>query len=169
MQFHVREACTLNGIWFYSDTGAVVLPQVIALYVVSGQSLVHSESASWSGLAASGWVFAAFTSPPSLTASVMYEGCVLQDTSQFWYTTTTGIFSGSDIVNGPLTGPSAADATGAQGAYNSGTSLAYPASGFSNSSFWVDIQVTPPGAVTSGPPVFPGITQKVATVAFRAG
>jgi hypothetical protein len=154
VQFSVSTACILNGIWFYSGTGAVILPQVIALYAVTGTSLIHQETATWSGAAASGWVFAAFSSPPALASGIAYEGCALQDTSAAWYTTTTNYFTSSGVTNGPLSAPSAGSATGAQGAFHAGASLAYPATGFESSNFWADVQVTP-GVSPAGPAAVP--------------
>ena len=152
VQFTVSTACTLDGIWWYSATSAAALPQTIAVFLVSGQSLVHSESASWSGAAGSGWVFAAFTSPPSLSASTGYEACVLQDTSANWYSVDVAYWasgSGSGgITNGPLSAPNSSGATLGQNLYHAGATLAYPTTAAGGDTFWVDVQVTPGGSTS---------------------
>src|SRR5580704_12913008 len=85
VQFSVSQSgCTLTGIWYNSPSGAGILPDTIALYTVTGTTLVHSEAATWSGAAGAGWVRAAFTSPPALTSGTNYKAC---------------IFGGDGIVN----------------------------------------------------------------------
>jgi hypothetical protein len=71
IEISVSVAGTLAGLWLYSPPGESLtsLPTEIALYTVTGTTLVTSQTPSWSGAAGSGWVFAAFSSPPSLTAS----------------------------------------------------------------------------------------------------
>jgi hypothetical protein len=152
VQFSVSSAGTLDGLWWYSATGAGALPQTIALFTVSGQALAHSESASWSGAAGSGWVFAAFSSPPSLTASTAYEACVLQTASADWYSFTANYWTsgagGSGITSGPLSSPGDAAAVLGNNLYIAGASLAYPTS-VSGFNFWVDPQVTSTAATTA--------------------
>src|SRR5262249_53613918 len=77
MQFSASKACTSTAVWFYSGPGAAVLPSQIGIFLVSDTSLVHSESASWSGAVGSGWVRAAFSAPVALSASTAYKVCVL--------------------------------------------------------------------------------------------
>ena len=154
VQFSVGvSGATLTGIWFYSASGAGVLPQTIGLYAVSGASLVHSESASWSGAAGSGWVRAAFSSPPSLTASTSYKAAVAQNTSANWYSTTASYWSSGagsgGITNGPLTGVNNAGGDGGQDTFTTSVP-AYPASSFNASNYWVDPEVTTTSSGTNG-------------------
>ena len=152
VQFSVSQVATLTGIWFYSPGSASDLPATIALYAVSGASLVHSETPSWSGAAGSGWVRAPFSSPPSLTASTSYKGTVLHTGSGNWYAATahywdtTGPGAGG-ISNGPLSAPNNAGGDGGQDTFNIGASLTYPPSSFNATNYWVDVEVTATVAV----------------------
>lgn len=147
VQFSVSQAATLTAIWFYSASGAGALPDTIALYDVSSTSLITSQAASWSGAAGSGWVRAAFTSPPSLTASTAYKAAVGEFSGNFFYAgvshywDTTGA-GASGISNGPLSAPNNAGASGGQDTFTSGTSLAYPSSSFGAANYWVDPEIT---------------------------
>lgn len=146
-QFSVSQAATLSGVWFYSAAGAAVLPQTIALYQFIGSaSLVHSETASWSGAAGSGWVRAAFASPPVLTAGVAYKAAVLQNTAANWYSATAHYWDtgpGSNgLTNGILSAPNNTGANGGQCSYTAGSALQYPATSFNATSYWIDPEVT---------------------------
>jgi len=148
VQFSVDvSGATLTAIWFYSASGAGVLPQDIALFAVSGQSLVHTESASWSGAAGSGWVRAPFSSPPALTSGVSYKACVIENTGDFeWYSATgaywsTGAGSGG-ITSGPVSAPNNAGGDGGQDTFNNGATLTYPDTSFNAANYWVDPEVT---------------------------
>ena len=149
VQFSVSvSGATLTAIWFYSAPGAGALPDSIALYAVTGASLVHSETASWSGAAGSGWVRAAFSSPPSLTSGTSYKACIFENTGNFFYSTTahywdTGAGSGG-IVNGPLSAPNNAGADGGQDTFTNSSSLSYPSSSFNAANYWMDPEVTTP-------------------------
>ena len=166
VEFHVTQpGCTLTGIWWYSASGAGALPGTIALYTVTGTTLVTSNTASWSGAAGSGWVRASFTSPPSLTSGTNYKACVfLQNNGSVnFYSSTVNYWSsgagGSGVTSGPITAPNNAGASPSQDSYNAGTSLAYPSTASGNASnYWIDPEVTAPAAGGSGPPVVPGRT-----------
>lgn len=149
VQFTVSQSATLTGIWFYSPASAAVLPQTIALYQVTGAatgSLITSQSASWNGAAASGWVFASFTSPPSLATSTNYKACVLQNTAANWYGAIANYWSSGagsgGITNGPLTGLNNANSDQGQDTFNTNSTLTYPATSFNASNYLVDPQVT---------------------------
>lgn len=151
LQFSDSAGESVLAIWFYSGAGAAALPATIALYAVSGQSLVHSESASWSGAAASGWVRAAFGSPPLLTASASYKACVFYAGGANWYSDASHYWDGSGagnagLTSGTLTAPNNAGGDGGQDTFTSGTSLAYPASEFNASNYWVDVETGTAGS-----------------------
>lgn len=158
VQFQVDEACTLTAVWWWSPPGAgALLPTEIALFTVSGQALVHSESASWSGAAGSGWVRAAFTSPPSLSSGVAYKACVLGGGGDNWYGSTTHWWDtgpgAGGVTSGPLSAPGNAASDGGQDSFNVGASLTYPSSSFNAANYWVDAEVQPsagPSAASSG-------------------
>ena len=121
-----------------------MLPQTIALFAMAGGALVHSESASWSGAAASGWVRAAFSSPPALTAATGYKSMrppehrrqlVRRDGIQLLE---AGAGSGG-ITNGPLSAPNNAGASPGQASYQPGRHADLSRySTFNSSNYWVD-------------------------------
>lgn len=160
VQFQVSSSGnTLDAIWFYSATGAGVLPYAITLFGVSGGTTIHSEGSvgtpiSWSGAAGSGWVKASFASPPSLTASTAYVAGVTTDAvGSNWYSATgsywtSGAGSGG-ITNAPLSAPSAASSTNGQNVFNVGTTVTFPATSGSGNNFWIDPEVTTSGGSTN--------------------
>jgi Domain of unknown function (DUF4082) len=157
VQFSVSQSgCTLTAIWFYSASGAVSIPGTIALYAVSGASLVHSEfiGTSWA-TPGSGWIRGVFASPPSLTASTSYKACVLQTSAANWYSATSHYWdsgSGSGgITSGPLSAPNNAGADHGQDSFSSGSTLTYPATSFNAANYWVDPEVTAPAPVLVPP------------------
>ena len=142
------QTATLTAIWFNSPSGAGIRPGTIDLWAVSGASLVHSESASWSGAVGSGWIRAPFTSPPSLVSGTSYKGAIQKNdgsvnnfygsTAHYWG---TGPGSGG-TTNGPLSAPNNAGGDGGQDTFNSSGSNAYPATSFNETNYWVDVEVT---------------------------
>ena len=148
VQFAVSvSGATLTGIWFYSAASAGALPSTIALYAVSGASLVHSETPSWVGAAGSGWVRSAFSSPPSLTASANYKACVFfNPAGQNWYSLTANYWSSGagsgGITNGPLSAVNNAGGDGGQDTFTQSASLAYPSASFNAGNYWMDPEVT---------------------------
>lgn len=142
------EAGTLAGIAFYSPPGSTVLPSEIALYAVTGQALIASQTPTWSGAAGSGWVAAAFASPPELSPGTQYMAAV-SGTGMGYYDTDSYWSSGagaSGITSGPLSSPGG---TGTQGFYNPATSLAYPGSQYDSSNWWVDVSFVVAGTASS--------------------
>jgi 3D (Asp-Asp-Asp) domain-containing protein len=148
VQFTVSvSGATLTGIWFYSAASAAALPTTIALYAVSGASLVHSETPSWSAAAGTGWVRSAFSAPPSLTASTSYKACAFfSPAGQNWYSDTANYWSSGagsgGITSGPLSAPANGGGDGGQDTFTQSGSLAYPSSSFNASNYWVDPEVT---------------------------
>ena len=132
------------AVWFYSPPGAAALPATIAVYDDSVPALVHSEAATWSGSAGSGWVRAAFASSPLLSASVSYAICVFYGGGANWYSNTQHYFDtgpgAGGITSGLITAPGNSGISPGQGTINSGASLAYPGGTFNASNWWVDIE-----------------------------
>jgi hypothetical protein len=142
------QTATCSGVWWFSPSGAGVLPDHIALFAVSGRSLVTSQAASWSGAAGSGWVRAPFTSPPSLTGGASYKACIFKNdgnansfygsVNNYW---TSGA-GGSGISNGPLSAPNNAGGDGGQDTFDNSGVLAYPLTSFNATNYWADTEVT---------------------------
>ena len=152
--FTVSQDCTLDALWWNSPAGAGSLPSQIALYQITGAgtgTLIHNEVPSWSGAAGSGWVRAAFASPPALTAGTHYKAAIgnfsgasfYGGTSAYW---TTGPGS-AGISNGPLSAPSNAASVDGQDTFTTGVALAYPATSV-GANYWIDPEVTPSGYIS---------------------
>ena len=149
-EFKLTESCTLDNIWFYSASGATVLPSRCAIWNVGSQSTVSgtdTTSPSWSGAAGSGWVSSAY-SGVTLPAGD-YKVAVFYGGGSQWYVGGSGYWTAgagaNGITAGPLTAPSASGATSpGQGTYHSGT-WAYPATyaAGNGENYWIDVEVTP--------------------------
>lgn len=163
IQFSVTTSgATLTGIWFYSAASAAELPTTIALYQVTGTSLVTSQAPSWlsgpggsAAAAGSGWAYAALTTPPALTSGTAYKACVTCNPTGNWYSATasywtTGGAGAGGITNGPLNAPNTGGASPSQDSLNVSGTLAYPGTASGNAAnFWIDPEVTatPPPAI----------------------
>jgi hypothetical protein len=146
VQFSVNQSSmTLTAMHFYSASGAGSLPGTIALYMVTGDSLVHSETASWSGAAGSGWVKALFSSPPSLTSGTNYVGVVYNSGGSNWYSSTAHYWDtgsgASGITNGPLSAPNNGSAAHGQDSFDTSGVLTFPSGSFNATNYWVDPEV----------------------------
>src|SRR5579859_2504154 len=161
LHFTVSSSCTLNGIWHYSRGASTQLPTTIGLYTTQASptsgTLVTSNSASWSGAAGSGWVYAAFTSPPSLSSGVDYMATNFRnDAVNEWFV----YYSVSwPVTSGILTAP--LDTGSGQGWYNIGTAMAFPltTAGTTGDNFGMDVSVsTVTVSPTDIPMIMPGQT-----------
>ena len=151
-EFKLSASCTLDNIWFYSPTGAQVLPTQCAIWNVSTQAVVSgtdNTAPAWTGAAGSGWVACAY-SGVTLPAGD-YKVAVFNGGGQKWFLVTIGYWLGTGagaggIATGPLAAPGEAAATSpGQSTFNQG-SWAYPGTygtGADGENFWVDVEVTP--------------------------
>ena len=151
-EFELSEACTLDNIWFYSASGAAVLPTRCAIWDVSSESVVSgtdNTSPSWSGAAGSGWVACAY-SGVTLPAGD-YKVAAFYGGGSEWYRVSTGYWAAggtgaNGITAGPLTAPGTSAATSpGQGSYNL-SSWGYPGtytSAGNGENYWTDVEVTP--------------------------
>lgn len=152
LHFTVSSACTLQGIWHYSPSGATQLPASIGLYTITvlgtSGTLVHSETASWSGAAGSGWVFASFTSPPSLSSATDYMAVQFRnDATNRWFDFYAVTWP---VTSGILTAPKDESTSAlSQGWYNTGGAMAFPATQLAGDNFGMDVQVATPSADNS--------------------
>jgi|SRR5450756_101452 len=147
VEFSVSNPCQLNAIWFYSGSGATDLPSDIALYTASDSTLVHTETATWSGAAGSGSVRAEFASKPTLSAATNYKAVIHQPVSTVWYSATSHYWDTGDgsagITNGPITAPNNASVTGDGGqcTFLPSTSPGCPVDSFNAGNYWLDPEV----------------------------
>jgi len=144
----VSRTVQLNAIWFYSAPGAADLPQQITLWRNTGAGtgvLVANQVASWSGAAGSGWVRAAFSSPPAMTAGNQYKPGILHTTLANFYSATAHYWDvgpgAGGITNGPLTGLNNASADGGQDTFIGSAALTYPNTSFNAANYWIDPEV----------------------------
>jgi|SRR5579862_2018087 len=142
LHFTVSTSCTMNGIWHYSPSSSTQLPTSIALYTTqtspSTGTLVTSNAASWSGAAGSGWAFASFTSPPSLSSGTDYMAANFRnDATNEWFVYYTVSWP---VTSGVITAPD--DTSSGQGWYNTGTSLTFPATQLAGNNFGMDVSVS---------------------------
>lgn len=140
MTFYSTVAGTINGIWQYSDSsfGTVTLPEEIYLYEKSTETLVASNtSPSWSGAAGSGWVYAAFSSPVSITANTVYMAAPGSLTTGSWFVDneTAGATA---LSNTPLFMED-----DGQGWYQDSGAYGYPSSQLSGWSWYIDVTFEP--------------------------
>jgi len=159
-EFTISRACTVNNIWFYSQSGATQLPTDTGIWAVPAGTLVagtHNASPSWSGVAGSGWVSVAggYTLPAGDYKVSVYNGGSIVNpwsaaTFPYWDTNAGNSGPGvNGITTGPLHAPNNATATSpGQSTFQlgAGPSFAYPntfASGVGASTYWVDVEVTP--------------------------
>jgi hypothetical protein len=152
-EFLLAKTCTLNKIWYYSGSGATMLPSRIGIFNVSTKAEVSgtdNSSPSWSGPAGSGWVSCAY-SGVTLPAGD-YKVAAFSPGGSKWYQVTTSYWGtggpgANGITTGPLTAPGVASASSpGQSTYQSGSSWTYPATygtTGNGENFWVDIEVTP--------------------------
>lgn len=145
LHFSVSEACPLAALWLYSPSGhsLTVLPTAIALYDYATNALIHSETGvTWSGAAGSGWVRAAFASPPELAPGTEYTAAAFRSSGAwFIYDSDTG-WSG-DVTSGPITAPVS---DGTQGWYNEDntTAISFPGSQLAGYNWYLDVEVLAP-------------------------
>lgn len=94
-------------------------------------------------LSGTGWQSAAFTAPVALTSGQRYRAVCqfptnYSATSHYWDSGD----GAADLVNGLLTAPNTAHATGGdQGSFTVSGTLAYPTNSFNAASYWVDVDV----------------------------
>jgi Domain of unknown function (DUF4082) len=166
---------TLDAVWFYSASGATDLPVTIGMFEVTGGTLVHSESASWSGAGGSGWVKASFSSPPSLTSGTNYKAVVFHSTAVNWYAGTSFYWSSGagsgGITNGVLSAPNDSGATPGQDSYATAGSISNPNGAIHATNYWVDPEVTSggtPQTATAALTVTPAFAVKKAEAHVQA-
>lgn len=124
-EIHLTQACTLNGIWYYSPTnsGTAQLATSADVWDIGTQANVASiSSPSWSGAAGSGWVRAAFAAgttlgPGNYRVSI-YNGAASPDSWSpkqlgYWAFYPPGNYRAeapNGITSGPLYAPPTANA-----------------------------------------------------------
>jgi len=152
-EFRLSQSCMLDKIWFYSPSGATVLPSRCGIWNVATQTVVAGTDTiapSWSGAAGSGWVTCAYSGVAlpagDYKTAVFYGGGSpwFQITVNYW---ASGGPAANGITAGPLTAPGLSGASSpGQSTYTGAPSWAYPAiygSAGNGENYWIDVEVTP--------------------------
>jgi hypothetical protein len=155
-QFAVSQPCTLARIWWYSYSGATVLPQICGIWDIATQALVAEDAApSWQlpaggdAAAGAGWVSCDFTAAAvTLQPGLNYCTSVYQPASAAWWDTAAGYWtSGSGlggangITSGILTAPNTGSSVNGQGCFAAGQ-WQFPGTDPGNGEvFYADVEV----------------------------
>jgi hypothetical protein len=165
----------VDNIWFWSPPGVAVLPSRCGIFNVATQAEVagtDNSSPSWSGTAGSGWVSCSYSGSGVVLPAGKYKVCVFMSGGAKVYQEDVDYFGtgpgASNIVSGPITVPSVANAASCisgsgpdKGQTVTGNSTyqdgpwSYPDtfdSDDNGETRWVDVEVTPSSSGGSGPP-----------------
>src|SRR5258708_4928240 len=149
-EFAVTQAgCSITGYWWWCPVSGDTAAKTFTLWSVTtgttGTQITAANATSGTNIAGA-WNFTACT-PTALTANQHYRTEVtFAVTTSSWYSGTANYWTAgggaSNIVNGPLTGFSNANATGnVQGGFITGTSPAFTTAQSSAAVYWIDVQV----------------------------
>ena len=114
-EFTLSQSCMLNKIWYYSPAGTAQLATSADIWQIQGPNagtiVAGTDSPSWSGAAASGWVstsFSGVTLPPGSYKVSVFNNAATPDewsakdaSTNYW---DTGV-GAAGITSGPLTAP----------------------------------------------------------------
>ena len=181
----VYQTCTVGKIWFYSPSGTAQLPTDVNIWTVdragvTGSSVYHGGSPTWSGAAGTGWISTTLTgvtlSPGDYKISV-YNSAGTPDqwsAKRLNYWGGTNPVAPNGIAIGPLLAPSPSTPASTANSYNptagtptepgqstfaaTGTNVyptlyggAFSPGGDLYQNYWVDAEFTPvAGGVTTG-------------------
>jgi hypothetical protein len=162
-EFWLSEACGLDKIWLWSPPGATVLPSRCGIFNTATQAEApgtDNNSPSWSGTAGSGWVSCSYSGSGVVLPSGKYRVAIYTGGGGKFYQEDVDYFSSgpgnSNIVNGPLTCPTATNATPPGNSIYQDGAWSYPNT-FDNKddgeNRWIDVEVTPTGGTSQPTPV----------------
>jgi hypothetical protein len=123
-EFRLSQACTLNKIWYFSPSGTAQLATSCDIWTITGpdagSAVAGTDSPSWSGAAASGWVSCSFAGVTLAAGhykvsvfnnAVTPDGWSAKDAStNYWGSGGAGV---NGITWGPLNAPGLATASAA--------------------------------------------------------
>jgi hypothetical protein len=122
-EVHLSQPCTLNKVWYYSQSGAANLATRASVWSASsGLEVAVIASPSWSGAAGSGWISASFAGGTTLPAgsyivSVYNSNGTVGSwapkdaTTNYWGQGGSGGVGANGITQGPLYAPPQPSAT----------------------------------------------------------
>jgi hypothetical protein len=142
VKFTADSSGTITGIRFYkaaTNTGS----HVVSLWSTGGQLLA---SATVTNETPSGWQYATFQNPVSITAGTTYVASYFAPNGHYSYT--ANAFA-SSVDNPPL--HAVANSTSANGVFAYSASSTFPAGSYNATNYWVDpmFQPAPPDAPTN--------------------
>jgi hypothetical protein len=119
-EVHITAASTVNNIWYYSMPGSAQLATSIDIWSIStggitGTTVYHNASPSWSGAAGTGWVKAPVASlnlPVGSYKVSVYNGATTPDAwsaKRLNYWGGTGVVAPSGVTFGPLYAPNSSN------------------------------------------------------------
>jgi hypothetical protein len=159
-EFWLSQSCALNSIWYWSPPGVTVLPSRCGIFDTSTKAVISgtdNSSPSWSGAAGSGWVSCVYSGVTLPTGK--YRVAVYYGGGQKFYQEDVDYFGtgpgAHNIVNGPLTSPSVANATSPGNSIYQDGPWSYPNTfddDDNGESRWVDVEVTPASGGGGPPP-----------------
>lgn len=151
VEFYVTSNANLTGYWWWCATGGSTAPQVHQLWQVATGTTGSAVGGTTvvSGIRTPGqWNFTALSPPVALTPNQRYRASVTDSSGTNWYSATASGFP-ADVVNGLLTAPSTANATGGiQMGYVISSVPTYPEL-TTGGNYWMDVQVSDPGGSTT--------------------
>jgi hypothetical protein len=149
-EFAVTSAgCSITGYYYWLPTTGTTVAKTLSLWSVTTGTTgtrITAANATSAVQTAGAWNFTACTST-ALTSGQHYRAEVTytQGTNN-WYGVTASYWSSgggaSNIVNGPLTAYSAANATGGiQGGFLTSATVGFTTGTSGNGNYWIDVQI----------------------------
>lgn len=145
LEFKTAGKCWLTQVWYYRPTTATSSTAPVSVWTVAAGgttgTLVTSSNVSFAAGASTGWVSRTYATPIALAAG-SYRVGVYYSNTLFAY----GAALGSDVVSGPLTAPSHANALGTRqgpihGPTATGVGITFPEAD-GNQFYGADVTVT---------------------------
>src|SRR5258708_30657634 len=164
-EFAVTQAgCSITGYWWWCPASGDTTAKTFSLWSCTTGTTgtrITAANATSGTLTAGAWNFTACT-PTPLTANQHYRTEMTFAGGANYYAATSNYWASgggsADIVNGPLTAFTQANALGnIQGGFIAGSAVAYTTGQFNNANYWVDVQIDDgPVPVATPPPYAPG-------------
>jgi hypothetical protein len=149
VKFTADSSGTITGIRFYkaaANTGS----HVVSLWTTGGQLLA---SATVTNETPSGWQYATFQNPVSITAGTTYVASYFAPNGHYSYA--ANAFA-SSVDNPPL--HAVANSTSANGVFAYSASSTFPAGSYNATNYWVDPMFQPSSSTASAPSAPSGVT-----------
>lgn len=144
MKFRADQAGFVSGVRFYKGTGNTGT-HTGSLWNAAGTRLA---TVTFTSETASGWQQATFASPVAVAANTTYVVSYYAPVGR--YAADSNYFSGSAVVNAPLTALQNGT-EGGNGVYRYGIGGGFPSSSYQSANYWVDVVFNTSGTDTTKP------------------